>query len=175
MSVSVRHVSLTEQAGAVDRARRVVSGVARVSPRAIERDYDCEALDAALRTLNWLRAHEGEIRAAIARPRRPSDEAAPERDQDLPEREEKRRFDEMPLGTQSALRCRAAAFQKFIGAGDSQTAAAAVRRECGVDSRAQFDRDNEAAKRWRALDGRFRAWLECVDDATGADAREGAT
>ncbi len=69
MTEKVRHVSLAEQIRVVDRARLIVSGAAKPSALARERDYEVEGIEAALRTLRWNHAHEAEIREDWARRR----------------------------------------------------------------------------------------------------------
>lgn len=48
----------------------------------------------------------------------------------------------------TALRCREAAFQQFLGVDSDEAAAARVRQLCEVESRAELDRDPAAAARW---------------------------
>jgi hypothetical protein len=105
------------------------------------------ALDAAARTLAWVRDNAAPLRK-MARGA-----------------SEKARFADLPLAQQSALRCADARFQKFVNAGDADAAAAAVRRVCGVESRAEFDKDSGAAALWRRLDAEFEGWLRGVGDA----------
>ena len=151
-----KKLSLHAQIKAVEAARRVVTGASRAPARASERDYAAECLEAAERTLKRLAAHEGAIRAAMSA--KGSGEAGSAGEGC----ETKRRFAELPLGQQSALRCGSAAFQKFLGASDALQAAEAVRRVCDVSSRSEFDSDAAAGQRWRALDDRFAAWMDCA-------------
>lgn len=174
MSEKVHHVSLAEQIRAVDRARLIVSGAARPSALAREREYEVEGIEAALRTLRWNHAHEAEIREDWARRRGAAggggNKAQPVGVGAAETGDRKRRLADMPLGTQAALRCQSAAFRGFLNVVDEEAAAVAVRRECGVTSRAEFDHDAEAAARWRALEARFVAWLACaeVDDGSAS-------
>lgn len=155
-------VSLSEQIRAVEAAQRIVTGAERVPARAAERDYAGESLGAAAATLRWLGAHEYEIRAAVsAKGRAEARDGAAARDRT-------RHYGDLPLGQQAALRCGNAAFQKFMHAADALEAAEAVRRDCEVRSRAEFDKDAAAGARWRALDQRFAAWLHCVDASDGS-------
>lgn len=110
------------------------------------------ALYAALRTLCFCRDHREAIADVMAR--RATGEAATAES-------ERRRFSDLPLGQQAALRCNEGAFQKFMRASNADGAAGAVRARCGVASRAEFDSDAAAGDRWRALDGDYRAWLDC--------------
>lgn len=164
MTDRVQLVSLAEQIGAVDRARRIVVGGARVSPRAAERDYETQALDAALRTLQWLRRHEAEIRSAVL-PQR-VEARSPEREGG--HREEKSKRCEFPLARRAAMRCAEGAFQKFLGVETAEGAADALRRRCDVESRKDVDRDAAARERWRALEAEFGAWLCCAGEPDGS-------
>jgi hypothetical protein len=168
MTDRVQLVSLAEQIGAVDRARRIVGGGARVPSRAAERDYDVQALAAALRTLQWVRRHEAEIRSAVA-PKQPNDTpaagAARASEQEAMPREEKAKPREFPLARRAAMRCAEGAFQKFLGVDTPEGAADALRRRCDVASRKDFDRDAAARERWRALEAEFGAWLRCAGEA----------
>lgn len=171
MTDRVQLVSLAEQIGAVDRARRIVGGGARAPSRAAERDYDVQALAAALRTLQWVRQHEAEIRSAVA-PKRPSEaRTAGEARSRAPEdgrRDEKPKACEFPLARRAAMRCAEGAFQKFLGVATAEGAADALRRRCEVASRKDFDRDRDARERWRALEAEFGAWLRCAGEADGS-------
>ena len=48
----------------------------------------------------------------------------------------------------TAMRCREAAFQRFLGVDNNEAAAARVRELCEVGSRAELDRDADAHARW---------------------------
>jgi len=48
----------------------------------------------------------------------------------------------------TAMRCREAAFQRFLGVDSNEAAAARVRELCEVGSRADLDRDQAAQARW---------------------------
>jgi hypothetical protein len=88
---------------------------------------------------------------------------------------ERQPFTEKPYATQAALRCQETAFQMFlietdrmpegrVGAEGVDRAADAVRRLCGVQSRADIgkgpnDRStNDSGFKWRALDAEYYAW-----------------
>jgi hypothetical protein len=186
MNERVQHLSLAGQIAAVERARAIVVGVARVPPRAAERDYYATELDAALRTLRWLRAHEGEIRSAIL-PKQsapaPDSGEAPKPDGNPravglapSERgEERRRWSELPLATQAGVRCNEAAFQKFLSVSSAEAAAQTVRVRCGVESRSGLDKCESAAKSWREIEAKYRAWLSDPDLASGCAGAERAT
>lgn len=171
MTDRVQHLSLAEQIGAVDRARRIVGGAARVPSRAVERDYDVRALEAAHRTLRWLRVHESEIRGAV-QPKQASDaRAAVEASGSEPgdvHPEEKPKPCEFPLARRVAMRCAEGAFQKFLGVETAEAAAVALRDRCGVASRKDFDRDAAARERWRGVEAEFSAWLRCASEGVGS-------
>ena len=76
--------------------------------------------------------------------------------------------DKHRLSRQAAMCCQEQAFWTFLseyGNGpisivrSAPEAAATVRYVCGVDSRAEFDSDLEAAARWRNLHASYQAWL----------------
>lgn len=61
------------------------------------------------------------------------------------------------------MRCREAAFQRFLGVDNHEAAAARVRELCEVGSRAELDRDAAAQARW---DERIRrAYLKYQQDS----------
>ncbi|MBY6242825.1 hypothetical protein [Methylosinus sp. Sm6] len=162
MNDRVRLFSLAEQIRGVEAAARVATGRERPPARAAEREYGGDILAAAVRTLRWVRQHEGEIRTAVAgSASAPAPAAAAERGKPC----------EFPLARRAAMRCAERAFQKFLGADTAEGAAEAVRRRCGVASRKDFDRDAAARARWRDLEAEFQAWRRCADDG---DARPAA-
>jgi hypothetical protein len=64
----------------------------------------------------------------------------------------------------TAIRCREATFQRFLGVDNHEAAAARVRELCEVGSRAELDRDAAAQARW---DERIRrAYLKYQQDPT---------
>lgn len=82
-------------------------------------------------------------------------------------------WNEMKLVKQAGIRCGEKAFWKWLNVkyaivheiSDDDEAARLVRSLCNVMSRAQFDTDSEAGKRWQALDLEYQ-------QATGRMARE---
>jgi hypothetical protein len=50
-----------------------------------------------------------------------------------------------------AARCREERFQRFLGATDEAEAAEVVRRVCGVTSRAEIDRDEQARTKFHKI------------------------
>lgn len=108
-----------------------------------------EALAAAAATLAWLRDNAEAVRAAA-------------RGNEQPQRE-RRRFTELPLAQQAALRCAEPLFQKFMRAETQDEAARALRSVCRVESRAELDAAPEAAAAWRRVDAEFQAWRRGED------------
>lgn len=77
---------------------------------------------------------------------------------------ERRSFDELPLSQQAALLCNEPRFRRFLferyeTEDTSDAAAKAVRIDCGVESRADLDKSQNAAARWRKLHSEYQAWL----------------
>jgi len=78
---------------------------------------------------------------------------------------ERKRFEEMPLSQQAALKCGDLVFQEWLsnqpdaqpyaGPPNDEWAAASIREICGVLSRSEFDTQPAAGKRWLALHTRF--------------------
>lgn len=66
----------------------------------------------------------------------------------------------------AGILCEDARFRTYLRENDmlgkdntAEAAAVAVRLICGVRSRSEFDKDKDAAARWEALYGRYRAWV----------------
>lgn len=74
-----------------------------------------------------------------------------------------RKFHEMPLPSQIALRCQTLAFQNYIQVEGEEEAAEWVRNYLKVSSRAEVQPGTEAAERWCALDIRYQDWLNDPD------------
>jgi hypothetical protein len=68
------------------------------------------------------------------------------------------RPDNTKLSFEASKRCRDTLFQSYLKVSNEAEAAEAVRRFCGISSRAGLNTDPEAAKAWRALDAQFLAW-----------------
>ncbi len=105
--------------------------------------------DNALRVLGGLPRSDAETWVAIA----PITEEAATRPTEKP----RKAWDELPLPQQAGIRCDDVEFQQWLEAFDAQEAVEAVRRICGVKSRAEFATDEIAAERWRTLDHDFLA------------------
>jgi hypothetical protein len=67
---------------------------------------------------------------------------------------------EMKPSKQAGIRCNDVRFQRWLGAMTVGHAADIVRGKCCIDSRGELDRDEKAAREWRAMDGEYRAWIE---------------
>lgn len=89
----------------------------------------------------------------------PKQNAAPDR----------KRWEDMPLSQQAAIRCGEPEFQKFLdrsicavrgwsGPKDAEEAAHVVRHFCQIDSRSELNRNEQAATLWKRLDSDFWAW-----------------
>jgi predicted metalloenzyme YecM len=66
--------------------------------------------------------------------------------------------DNTRLSLQAALRCQDPLFQRYLEVSNENEAAEAVRKFCGISSRAGLNTDPEAAIAWRTLDAQFLAW-----------------
>lgn len=71
---------------------------------------------------------------------------------------ERQRFADLPLSQQAALRCNDMKFRKWLGVATEIDAARKVRVQCEVQTRAEFDKDGEAATRWHLLEAAFQAY-----------------
>jgi hypothetical protein len=167
LSPPAGEVSLREQARCIGVARDVVMRKATPPARAAERDYLIGALEAAGATLRWAHAREYELRC-IARTGGPA--AAPARAGGCGAADVRgkapgaaRAAPRFPIAMRAAMRCAEKSFQTFLGVDGASAAAVELRARCGVASRKQFDTDEDARERWRALDGRYAAWLACVE------------
>lgn len=124
-----------------------------------------DALGAARRTLEWLRDHRAAVRAAAAAMATPAahHQELAEDQQGPPERTAaRRRYADLPLSQQAALRCADPRFQRFLRVDDADGAARAVRGVCRVASRRELDSVDAAGAAWRSLDAEYVAWLSCA-------------
>jgi len=83
-----------------------------------------------------------------------------------PTEKPRRKFDELPQSQQAGIRCSEGVFWRFLAeiyglkADSPETAAAAVRKICGVESRADLDRVRPGeSSTWERLNARFVVWL----------------
>lgn len=73
-----------------------------------------------------------------------------------------KKFAEMPLSQQAALRCNDAEFQRWIGAPTGAAEAAdRVREKCMIQSRSELDNvlNHWPRGRWQVLEDAFQSWL----------------
>lgn len=82
------------------------------------------------------------------------------------EQKERRRFSELPLAQQAALKCGDKAFWRFINetmgfptVETEESCADVVRRLCDVASRGEIKPETVPGSRWNQLLGRFDAWM----------------
>lgn len=79
---------------------------------------------------------------------------------------DRRSWSSLPPSQQAAIRCTEPAFRKFVseqtGMRDvsEDDAAAFVRNDCEVHSRAHLDANTAATARWREIDADFQFWLK---------------
>lgn len=120
-----------------------------------------DALDAAVRTLQTVRDNAAAFRALLQ-------DAAKSRSTDALGEKERRRFSDLSLAQQAAMRCGEPRFQRFLKVDGADQAAVAVRRACHVASRKELDAVAEAGNAWRKLDAEFEAWLRGMDGGEAA-------
>ena len=68
-------------------------------------------------------------------------------------------FSFLPLSQQAAIRCGDVLFQEFLGVMTATDAAQAVRDNCAVQSRSEFDSNKQAGAAWHNIECRFQNWL----------------
>ena len=82
---------------------------------------------------------------------------------------DKKRWKELPLSQQAAMRCGEEAFKTFLHQRFSvpldSDPAEIVREACGVLSRKEIDRHEMAATRWKQLDADYQFWLRHPEEA----------
>lgn len=123
--------------------------------------------DAAYEVLGGMPVHGKERWFGIAALRSPQEEAAASR-QDEPQAEspdgERRSWRDVQPSAQAAMRCDQPKFWAFLREEHNQRvvtkddAATAVRKICGVNSRAHFNDNHVARVAWHQLDSQFQAW-----------------
>lgn len=72
---------------------------------------------------------------------------------------ERKRWDELPLSQQAAIRCNEPGFQQFMEAQDEKEAADNVRRYCGVTSRSSIEKNTTHGFAWLSLEQSYQHWL----------------
>lgn len=113
-----------------------------------------EGADAALAALGGLPRPDAETWVAVARLVQKAVSEPPK---------ERRKWDELSLPEQAALRCQDRNFREFLrrmspAIRDSNDAAQFVRDHCGIGSRAELSVSDIGARKWRELDSGFCAW-----------------
>ena len=88
--------------------------------------------------------------------------------QSEPATKERRKFEELKRSQQAGMLCDDKRFQVFMddekganfvaGLSPEQQAATAVRKLCGVNTRAAFDSNKEAAAKWDTLHSEYTTW-----------------
>lgn len=80
---------------------------------------------------------------------------------------DKKRWSELPLSQQAAIRCNELDFQTFIHERfaqdvdpDPAVAAEVVRERCGVRSRRDIDPAMYSGRQWQSIDADYRFWLQ---------------
>ena len=69
----------------------------------------------------------------------------------------KKRFHEMPLSQQAALRCQDETFQTWAGQHDESFTIGWLYATLGIESRKEFDSDETLGRRWIALNADFES------------------
>ena len=117
-----------------------------------------EAADAALETLGGVPRPDKETWVGVAR-------IAPERASRAPPEpvKERRKFADLPMSQQAALRCDDLDFRTFLRSKnaeiwDANDAANVVRDLLGVKSRAEILPDTPAGRGWLELERQFKEW-----------------
>lgn len=79
---------------------------------------------------------------------------------------ERKKWSDLPCSQQAAIRCGEPAFWRFIAETSSaktvnsaEGAAQYLRLNCGVESRADLDKDIEAAEIWREIERDYQVWM----------------
>lgn len=113
--------------------------------------FECplEQADAALATLGGLPQASKERWCGIARLDVKAIQESPEM------KKTGKRFDELPLSSQCAIRCTDHDFIKWLGHHDAANTTAFIRMELGIDSRSELNTNEDAAKKWRDIDANY--------------------
>lgn len=145
-------ITAVSQSAEIARAAADFRGESVMSARAV-------ALDAAVRTLEKVRDNADAFRSVLQKASKARGEGG---------EKERRRFSDLPLAQQAAMRCGDPRFQKFLKVDDADWAAVAVRRACNVESRKELDAVAEAGNAWRKVDAEFEVWLRAMDGGEAA-------
>ncbi|MFG1462319.1 hypothetical protein V5F77_05410 [Xanthobacter sp. DSM 24535] len=76
----------------------------------------------------------------------------------------RKRWEDLPLPQQAAIRCEEEAFRNFLGEkyavfNHANSAAEYVRKYCGVNSRADIGGTTDSAREWKRLESYYQFWL----------------
>ena len=122
-----------------------------------------EAADAALQTLGGVPRPDQEAWVGIARidPKNLTSDAR----KPSTEPKERRRFHELPLSQQCAMRCNEGSFQRFMAEeykamGAEANHVACVKQICGIESRSEIGDNNAAGTKWRQLEAEYQTWMQ---------------
>jgi len=83
---------------------------------------------------------------------------------------DRRKFSDLPLSQQAAIRCQDADYQHWFGCSNAEDTAQKIRNFCGVLSRAEIMRGEKSGQEWMELESRYQAYLT---DRMYGDARHG--
>lgn len=125
-------------------------------------EVNIEDADAALLALGGLPNPSREVPVAIARLNTAKVIALPKLEQEARPR---RDFKDLPAAQQAALKCKDAAFQRFLfeeyssAAIHEHDAADKVRDICRVESRSELNSNPEAGNRWWLILSAFDVWM----------------
>ena len=72
---------------------------------------------------------------------------------------DKKRWSDLALSAQAAIRCGENGFLNFLGVQNSDEAAEMVRAYCGTSSRANIKPDTMPGRLWQRLEGDYQEWL----------------
>lgn len=70
-----------------------------------------------------------------------------------------KKFHELPLSQQAAIRCGDVLFQEYLKVESDEDAADYVRCYCGVSSRGEINPIRPSGDRWRDLEAKYQSWL----------------
>jgi len=68
-----------------------------------------------------------------------------------------------PLAQRASICCGEGSFRLLLGVQTAEDARAEILRRCGITTRKMLDHDDRAAAIWRAIDGKYRLWLDGHD------------
>lgn len=125
--------------------------------------------DAAYDVLGGMPNPANETWFGIAPIKLHQEEEAPESRQDTPQADnpdgDRRNWRDVQPSAQAAMRCDKPEFWAFLReehrqrVANKDDAATAVRKICGVNSRAHFNTNHVARVAWHQLDSQYQAWL----------------